>query len=57
MCLLYFPNGWGYCVFGKVVEGMDVIAAIEGVATGSRAGHQDVPTEPVLIEKVQVTTS
>jgi peptidyl-prolyl cis-trans isomerase B (cyclophilin B) len=51
------PNGWGYCVFGKVVEGMDVVTAIEGVATGTRAGHQDVPTEPVLIEKVQVTIS
>jgi peptidyl-prolyl cis-trans isomerase B (cyclophilin B) len=51
------PNGWGYCVFGKVVEGMDIVTAIEGVATGSHAGHQDVPTEPVLIEKVQVTTS
>jgi peptidyl-prolyl cis-trans isomerase B (cyclophilin B) len=43
------PSGWGYCVFGKVVEGMDVIDAIKGVATTSRAGHQDVPVEPVVI--------
>jgi peptidyl-prolyl cis-trans isomerase B (cyclophilin B) len=43
------PSGWGYCVFGKVVEGIDVIDAIKGVATTSRAGHQDVPVEPVVI--------
>jgi len=43
------PSGWGYCVFGKVVEGMDVIDTIKGVATTSRAGHQDVPVEPVVI--------
>jgi peptidyl-prolyl cis-trans isomerase B (cyclophilin B) len=43
------PSGWGYCVFGKVVEGMDVIDAIKGVPTTSRAGHQDVPVEPVVI--------
>lgn len=47
-------NGWGYCVFGKVTEGMDVINKIKDVATGSRAGHQDVPVEAVLIEKVSV---
>jgi len=47
------PNasGWGYCVFGKVTEGMDVIDKIKGVNTTSRAGHQDVPEEPVIIEK------
>ena len=50
------PNGWGYCVFGKVVEGMDVVAAIETVTTGNRAGHQDVPVEPVIIEKVSIET-
>ena len=36
------PDGWGYCVFGKVVEGMDVVDAIKGVATGSSGYHQDV---------------
>jgi peptidyl-prolyl cis-trans isomerase B (cyclophilin B) len=44
-------SGWGYCVFGKVVEGTDVVDKIETVKTGSRAGHQDVPVEPVIIEK------
>jgi peptidyl-prolyl cis-trans isomerase B (cyclophilin B) len=48
-------SGWGYCAFGKVVEGMDVIDKIKKVATGSRAGHQDVPTEAIIIEKVTVT--
>jgi peptidyl-prolyl cis-trans isomerase B (cyclophilin B) len=48
------PNGWGYCVFGQVVEGMDVVDAIEQSATGSRGGHQDVPVEPIIIEKVSV---
>lgn len=45
------PSGWGYCVFGKVVEGMDVVDAIKAVPTTSRAGHQDVPVEPVVILK------
>lgn len=50
------PNsqGWGYCVFGRVVEGMEVVNAIAGVATTSRRGHQDVPTTDVVIEKVEV---
>lgn len=48
------PNGWGYCVFGKVIEGMDVVSAIETVDTGNHAGHQDVPVDPVIIEKVTV---
>lgn len=47
-------QGWGYCVFGKVVEGIDVVHDIEKVSTGSRAGHQDVPVEDVVIEKVTV---
>ena len=47
-------DGWGYCVFGKVTEGLDVIDAIRGVATGSRAGHQDVPKEDIMIESVTV---
>ena len=47
------PNmsGWGYCVFGKVIEGQDVVDAIEKVKTGDKAGHQDVPVTPVVIEK------
>jgi peptidyl-prolyl cis-trans isomerase B (cyclophilin B) len=47
-------DGWGYCVFGKVVEGMDVINKIKGVATGSKAGHQDVPVNPIVIEKAEL---
>ncbi|MEM6302894.1 MAG: peptidylprolyl isomerase [Pseudomonadota bacterium] len=47
-------QGWGYAVFGKVVEGEDVLDKIRAVATTSRAGHQDVPEEPVLIESVVV---
>lgn len=45
-------QGWGYCVFGKVIDGMDVVDKIKSVSTTSRAGHQDVPVEPVMIEKV-----
>ncbi|HHH42971.1 MAG TPA: peptidyl-prolyl cis-trans isomerase [Gammaproteobacteria bacterium] len=48
------PQGWGYCVFGKVTEGLDVVQAIEKVSTGNRGGHQDVPGEDVIIEKVTV---
>ena len=48
------PNGWGYCVFGKVVEGMDVVDEIKKVATTSRQGHQNVPVENVIIEKATV---
>lgn len=43
-------SGWGYCVFGKVVEGTDVIDQIIKVKTGSKLGHQDVPLENVVIE-------
>ena len=42
--------GWGYCVFGKVTAGMDVVDKIRKVATGSKKGHQDVPVENVVIE-------
>ncbi|HEY0824377.1 MAG TPA: peptidylprolyl isomerase [Ramlibacter sp.] len=45
------PQGWGYAVFGKVVGGTDVVDRIEGVATGNRGGHGDVPTQDVVIEK------
>ena len=50
------PNaqGWGYCVFGKVVDGMDVVEKIRAVPTGNAGYHQDVPTEDVLIESVEV---
>ena len=47
-------NGWGYAVFGKVVEGTDVVDQIKGVKTGSRGFHQDVPSEDVIIEKATV---
>jgi len=46
------PQGWGYCVFGKVVAGTEVVDAIEGVRTGSRGGHDDVPLEDVVIRSV-----
>ena len=48
-------QGWGYAVFGKVTEGMDVVDAIADVATGSSGGHQDVPLEVINIESVTVT--
>ena len=48
------PDGWGYCVFGKVVEGMDVVDRIKGVATTNAGFHQDVPAEPIVIEKVEI---
>lgn len=47
-------QGWGYAVFGKVVEGMDVVNRIKSVKTTSRRGHQDVPVEDVVIEKAEV---
>ena len=47
-------DGYGYCVFGHVVEGREVVDKIKAVATGSRSGHQDVPTEDVVITKAQI---
>jgi len=47
-------QGWGYCVFGKVTAGTEVIDKILKVKTGSRAGHQDVPVENVIIERAEV---
>ncbi len=48
-------NGeWGYAVFGKVIQGQNVVNQIEKAATGRRAGHDDVPTEPVIIKKAVV---
>lgn len=46
-------DGWGYCVFAKVVEGTDVVEAIAQVSTGSKMGHQDVPLTPVLIKSAK----
>jgi peptidyl-prolyl cis-trans isomerase B (cyclophilin B) len=48
------PEGWGYCVFGKVVEGQDVVDKIKAVRTGKRGFHSDVPVEDVVIEKAEV---
>lgn len=45
------PSGWGYCVFGKVIEGTEVVDKIIKVKTGSKLGHQDVPLENVVIQK------
>ena len=47
-------SGWGYCVFGKVVAGMDIVDKIARVKTTSKAGHRDVPAESVIIEKASV---
>ena len=47
-------QGWGYCVFGEVVEGLDVVEKIKAVATGSKGGHQDVPLEDVIIERAEI---
>ncbi|MBC7779837.1 MAG: peptidylprolyl isomerase [Proteobacteria bacterium] len=47
-------RGWGYCVFGKVVEGMDVVDQIRAVTTTSQSGHQDVPSEDVVIQRAEI---
>ena len=47
-------QGWGYCVFGRVTDGTDVIDKIKGVATGRQGTHQDVPEEDVVIERAEV---
>jgi peptidyl-prolyl cis-trans isomerase B (cyclophilin B) len=47
-------DGWGYCVFGRVVKGMEIVDAIKGVATTTKGYHQDVPVDDVVIEKVEV---
>lgn len=46
-------NGWGYCVFGRVVAGIDVVDRIKAVPTGNRGAHQNVPNENVMIERVE----
>lgn len=48
------PQGYGYCVFGKVVEGQDIIDKIKKVKTGDYSGHQNVPLEDVVIQKAEV---
>ena len=47
-------QGWGYCVFGEVVEGMDVVDKIRAVRTGNKGFHQDVPVDDVVIEKAEI---
>jgi len=46
-------DGWGYCVFGRVTDGMEVVDSIKGVETGSKRGHLDVPLEDVIVEKAE----
>ncbi len=48
------PSGWGYAVFGEVVEGQEVVDAISGVDTGSYGGHGDVPLEAIVITKASI---
>jgi peptidyl-prolyl cis-trans isomerase B (cyclophilin B) len=48
------PQGWGYAVFGKVTDGMGPVMAIENVPTGNKGGHENVPLEPIVINKVTV---
>jgi peptidyl-prolyl cis-trans isomerase B (cyclophilin B) len=47
-------DGWGYCVFGKVTDGMDVVSRIEDSATGVKAGHRDVPVDDVVIQGAEI---
>ncbi len=49
------PQGWGYAVFGTVIEGFETVEAIAAVATGSSGGHQDVPLEDITVQKTKVT--
>jgi peptidyl-prolyl cis-trans isomerase B (cyclophilin B) len=48
------PSGWGYAVFGEVIEGMDVVDAMTKTPTGNRGGHQDVPKTDIIIEKAEI---
>jgi peptidyl-prolyl cis-trans isomerase B (cyclophilin B) len=48
------PQGWGYCVFGKVVAGIEVVATIEKLPTTMKSGYKDVPVSPVIIERATV---
>ena len=51
------PSGWGYCVFGRVTDGMDTVDAIKAVKTRSQGPHQDVPAEPVEIVSASVVSA
>ena len=51
------PDGWGYCVFARVVSGMDVVSKIEECATTVRAGHRDVPTDDIVIDRAELIES
>ncbi|MBA2653538.1 MAG: peptidyl-prolyl cis-trans isomerase [Gammaproteobacteria bacterium] len=48
------PQGWGYCVFAKVVKGLDIVDKMAQVATTTKSGHENVPVEDIIIEKVVV---
>ena len=50
------PQGWGYCVFGKVTAGTEVVDKIKGVKTGSKGMHQDVPVADVIIERAEIVS-
>ena len=50
-------QGFGYCVFGRVTQGMDVVTKIAAVPTGNRGGHQNVPLEPVVIKSARVVST
>lgn len=52
----YSGQAWGYAVFGQVSQGMDVVEAIRQIPTGPKPGHQDVPVDPVIIERVEINT-
>ena len=49
-------QGWGYCVFGKVTAGTEIVDKIKGVKTGNKGGHQNVPVDDVIIEKAEITS-
>ena len=48
-------DGWGYCVFGRVTQGTEVVDRIKGVRTGKRGFHSDVPVDDVIVERAEVT--
>lgn len=48
------PQGWGYCVFGRILDGLHVVDQIKGVPTGNKLGHKDVPLSDVLLERVRI---
>ncbi|MCF6217406.1 MAG: peptidylprolyl isomerase [Gammaproteobacteria bacterium] len=50
-------EGYGYCVFGKIVDGMEIISEIEGVETGTVSGHQNVPVDDIIIESIDIIES